>query len=137
VEIGALRLIRGRTSKSHHLRIIGACSWHGKEFNAWYKQEPYAKLAQCNGYVRTRRYKWTISRIQEFTGEEKGEPDPPSWLALHELEGETLPEEALPEEKLKRTVETEWAKKVMADVVGQEVKKFRLLGGFGDVNAKW
>jgi hypothetical protein len=49
---------------------------------------------------------------------------------LHEFEGESLPEE-----DLAKTAETEWAKKSMSSLVASEIGVYRLLKGYGDVNA--
>lgn len=85
-----------------------------EDFEAWYRGEHLRMLAECEGYVRSRRYICeTASVMQSF---EKREDTAPKYLALHEFEGENLPWAGL-----KRTVETEWTKKVMGTVVREEI----------------
>jgi hypothetical protein len=60
------------------------------------------------------------------------EKQPPIWMALHEFDGE-----ALPNEELARTTETPWAKKVMGRLVKSELKDFRLVKWSGDVDARF
>jgi hypothetical protein len=52
---------------------------------------------------------------------------PPTWLALHEFDGEALPSEEL------KTAETEWAKTVLGGLVTSEVGVYRFVNGCGDV----
>ncbi|KAH6672053.1 hypothetical protein B0J14DRAFT_639994 [Halenospora varia] len=92
------------------------------DFDAWYKQEHYRTLSECAGYVRTRRFKLKESLIEKNV---------PTYLALHEFDSESLPQE-----DLQKTAETPWAKKVMGSLAGSEVFVFRLTGEFGDVKAK-
>lgn len=94
------------------------------DFDAWYKDEHYRTLAECTGYVRTRRYKLKTAI--------RPEANPPVYLALHEFQGD-----ALPAEELAKTGETPWAKKVMGALAGSEVGVYRLFGSWGDVKAKF
>ena len=61
-----------------------------------------------------------------------GSKDVPTYLALHEFDAESLPVE-----DLDRSASTEWAKRVMGSLAGQEVMVFSLLGSWGDVKAKF
>jgi len=56
----------------------------------------------------------------------------PTYLALHEFDSESLPQD-----ELAKTAETEWAKKIMGSLVGQEVSVFRLDKSFGNIKAKF
>jgi len=92
------------------------------DFDAWYMEEHYGTLAECKGYVRTRRYK-----LREAL---RAENEPPVYLALHEFESESLPME-----ELAKTSETPWAKKVMGTLAGSEVGVYKLLESWGDTKA--
>jgi len=87
------------------------------DFNAWYREEHYQELAMCAGYLRTHRY---ILKTALKEG-----VNPPSYLAVHEFEGESLPEE-----DLKATGETQWGVKVMGQLVAQEIGIFKLYRTF-------
>jgi hypothetical protein len=56
----------------------------------------------------------------------------PDYLALHEFASDSLPDQ-----ELAATAETEWAKKVMGSLAGQEIFVFRLDKSFGDASAKF
>lgn len=58
--------------------------------------------------------------------------NPPTYLALHEFDGDGLP---WPE--LQKTAETEWSKRVMGSLEGSEVMVFKLGRELGDVKAKF
>lgn len=101
------------------------------DFDAWYRQEHCRDVSLCPGHRRTRRYKLTFARQNRKDSSENELDSPPVYLALHEFDGEELPAE------LQKTAETEWAKKSMGGLVGSEVKIFKLLKGFGDVDARY
>jgi len=94
------------------------------EFDAWYKNEHYRTLAECRGYVRTRRYKLTKTTNVDY--------NPPMYLALHEFQGEELPAD-----DLDKSGATTWAIKIMSAVIGKEVGVYKLLGSWGDIKAKF
>jgi hypothetical protein len=94
------------------------------DFDAWYKEEHYRTLAECPGYVRTRRFKLKTAL--------RSEPNPTTYLALHEFDCETLPES-----ELAKSGSTPWAEKVMGGLVGQEVGVYKLIGAWGDVKARF
>lgn len=94
------------------------------DFEAWYKKEHYLTLATCTGYIRTRRYK--------LTGAPTAKGPVPTYLALHEFECDSLPEE-----ELQKTGETEWSKKVMGSLEGMEIGVYRHVGSFGDLEAEF
>jgi hypothetical protein len=54
----------------------------------------------------------------------------PTYLALHEFDLETLPQD-----ELQKTAETEWAKRVMGSLEGFEVMAFKLEKEIGDEKA--
>jgi hypothetical protein len=94
-----------------------------EDFDRWYKEEHYRTLAECKGYVRTRRYKLKTAMSAK---------DIPTYLALHEFDGDTLPVE-----DLAKSGDTPWAKKIMGALAGQEVFVFSLIGSWGDIKAKF
>ena len=57
---------------------------------------------------------------------------PPGYLALHEFEGESLPDA-----DLQKTAETEWARKVMGGLAGSVVGVYKIRGAWGDVKAEF
>ena len=94
-----------------------------EDFDNWYRQEHLGTVSKCSGYVRTRRYKLKTAVTAK---------DVPTYLALHEFDSDSLPQE-----ELMKTAETPWGKKVMGSLAGQEIFVFRLTGSFGDVKAKF
>jgi hypothetical protein len=74
-------------------------------FDAWYKEEHYLTLAECPGYVRTRKFKLKTAL--------RSEPNPTTYLALHEFDCETLPES-----ELAKSGSTPWAEKVTGGRTG-------------------
>lgn len=81
-------------------------------------------MAACKGYVRTRRYK-----LREAL---RTEGEVPTYLALHEFHGDSLPDQ-----ELAKTGETPWSKKVMGGLARSEVGAYRLFGSWGDIKAKF
>jgi len=53
--------------------------------------------------------------------------EPPTYLAIHEFEVEQPDSEAL-----KKTTDTEWAKKILGGAKTMEIGMWRLKGRFGD-----
>jgi hypothetical protein len=71
-----------------------------EDFNAWYRDEHYGTLAQCTGYIRTRRFKLTNA----VSAKDLETPrDVPRYPALHEFDVETIPQD-----EVQKTVETGW-----------------------------
>lgn len=60
------------------------------------------------------------------------EGEVPTFLALHEFQGDVLPDE-----ELARTGETPWSKKVMGGLTRSEIGAYRLFGSWGDDKAKF
>lgn len=89
------------------------------DFDAWYREEHIAILSRAPGFVRTRRYELVSgTTLDKF---KRVEPEIPKYLALHEFEGDVLPWKELGE-----SAQTEWAKRVMGGLVGEEVGWYRL-----------
>ena len=74
--------------------------------------------------MRTRRFK-AVPAPQT-------EPDVPAYIALHEFEGETLPME-----QLKKTTDTEWAKRMQEGALKKETGVWRLIRGFGELDVNF
>ncbi|KAG9230629.1 hypothetical protein BJ875DRAFT_431265 [Amylocarpus encephaloides] len=100
------------------------------DFDAWYKDEHYRTLSEVPGYVRTRRY---VLKNACNAASLENPRDPPRYLALHEFDAEVLPVE-----ELQKTAQTEWAKRTMGGLVGEEVMVFKLAEswGGGEMEAK-
>ncbi len=100
------------------------------DLDAWYRQEHLAAVAKCTGFRRTRRYRLAADMQKAMQAMMPGasEEMPPTWLALHEFDGE-----ALPRVELLETAETAWAKKVMGGASLHEYRVFRYVKGCGDV----
>lgn len=89
------------------------------DFDAWYRDEHIAVLAQAPGYVRTRRYELVNgSTLDRF---ERAEPEVPKYLALHEFNGEVLPWK-----ELGVSAQTEWAKRAMGNLIREQVGWYSL-----------
>jgi hypothetical protein len=102
----------------------------GDDLDAWYRQEHLTAVAKCPGYRRTRRYRLAAamqSAMQAMMPGSRKEM-PPTWLAMHEFDGD-----ALPKEELLKAAETEWAKRVMGGLVMHEYGVYRFVKGCGDV----
>ncbi|CAG8951388.1 hypothetical protein HYFRA_00007300 [Hymenoscyphus fraxineus] len=99
------------------------------DFDAWYKEEHYGTLAECPGYIRTRRYKLKTALSASSLETPRS---PQMYLALHEFDVESLPTA-----ELDKAAQTEWAKRVMGSLQGAEVMVFKLEREFGDVKAKF
>jgi hypothetical protein len=84
------------------------------DFDAWYRDEHLAMLARAPGFVRTRRYELVSGTTLEAF--KRSVPEVPKYLALHEFAGE-----GLPWKQLEESTQTEWAKKVMGGLIGEEV----------------
>lgn len=90
------------------------------DFDAWYREEHIAVLSRAPGFVRTRRYELVNgSTLERY--ERTIKDDMPKFLALHEFECEDLPSKELAE-----SAQTEWSKRVMGDLVREEVGLFVL-----------
>jgi hypothetical protein len=93
----------------------------GKEadFDAWYRQEHLPLIGECAGYRRSRRFKLVnATALDEF---KRIEPQVPSYLAIHEFDGEELPMS-----ELAKVDETEWSKKVVAGLESMEAGFYKL-----------
>ena len=89
-----------------------------EDFEKWYREEHCRMLAQCKGYVRTRRYELVhASTLDRFV---RSEPEVGTqvarFLALHEFEAEDWDWDGLG-----RSAVTEWAKKVMGNLGIEEI----------------
>jgi len=91
-----------------------------EDFDNWYREEHTNEISKIAGYVRTRRYKL-------LTGGK-----PPSYLAVHEFDAETVPDA-----ELQKTIETPWGKKTMGGCVKIELGLFKLVKGFGETKASF
>ncbi|KAF1943683.1 hypothetical protein EJ02DRAFT_453168 [Clathrospora elynae] len=90
------------------------------DFDTWYRKEHIPLLSRAPGFLRTRRYELvnaTVLDCFERTEDEKV----PKYLAHHEFNGD-----ALPWKELGEIATTEWAKKVMGGLVGEEVGWYRI-----------
>lgn len=92
------------------------------DLDKWYREEHLEQLAACPGYRRTRRYK-SLPGSEEST---------PAYMAFHEFDGE-----ALPMAELSKTAETDWGKKSMGGAQKVEMTVWKLLGAFGEKEAKF
>lgn len=93
----------------------------GKEadFDAWYRQEHLPLIGECAGYRRSRRFKLVnATALDEF---KRIEPVVPSYLAVHEFDGDEFPMAALA-----KVDETEWSKKVVAELELMEAGFYKL-----------
>lgn len=100
------------------------------DLDAWYRQEHVAAVAKCSGYRRTRQYRLAAAMQAAMQAMIPGSSKemPPTWLALHEFDGD-----ALPAEELRETGETEWARRVTEALVMHDYKVYRFAKGCGDV----
>lgn len=94
------------------------------------------EVSKAPGYLRCTRFKLlghrsnAQSRFLEGLPPRDADPvdkDPPPYLAIHEFETESIDPA-----DLKRTTETEWAKKILADAKAIEMGIWDLKGRFGD-----
>jgi hypothetical protein len=86
------------------------------DFDAWYREEHLDVLSRAPGYIRTRRYELVSgTSLDEF---ERTSPKIPKYLALHEFD---CGDEGLPWKELGESAETEWAERVMGNLVREEV----------------
>jgi len=93
----------------------------GKEadFDAWYRQEHLPLIGECAGYRRSRRFKLVnATALDEF---KRIEPKVPSYLAIHEFDGDELPMA-----ELAKVDETEWSKKVVGELKLMEAGFYKL-----------
>jgi len=101
------------------------------DFDAFYREEHIKIVSKAAGYRRTRRYKLELDLPQpppEISSPPTPKPqNPPVYLALHEFDGETLPQE-----ELAKANETEWAKKIAKGLVKVEMVAVKLWKAFGD-----
>ncbi|TFK56688.1 hypothetical protein OE88DRAFT_48084 [Heliocybe sulcata] len=93
-----------------------------EEFHRWYHQEHIPMLAECPGWIRSRRF---VLKSWDRTGEEgsKDKTEPPKFLAVHEWESDAV----FQTEKFKQAVSTEWMARVREGVVNQERRVFKFL----------
>ncbi|ERS95466.1 uncharacterized protein SPSK_02712 [Sporothrix schenckii 1099-18] len=85
------------------------------DFDAWYRKEHLDQLSTASGYLRTTRFKLVFSRSNAQSRALKGlpvtsnepQPNPPTFLALHEFESEQIDLDAL-----RALTDTEWTRKV-------------------------
>jgi len=93
----------------------------GKEadLDAWYRQEHLPLIGECTGYRRSRRFKLVnATALDEF---KRIEPRVPSYLAVHEFDGDELPMA-----ELVKVDETKWSKKVVAELELMEAGFYKL-----------
>jgi len=102
-----------------------------EDFDAWYRKEHLYELSKCTGYRRTRRYALVEAVQMGSTGEQKKVAEMPKYIAFHEFDGDSLPNE-----QLAKTAETEWAQKVWTPAPKKEMGAYKLLSAQGDVKAK-
>jgi len=93
-------------------------------------------VSKVTGFLRSTRFKLLYHRTNAQSRALKGLPptdadltakEPPTYLAIHEFEVERPDGEAL-----KKTAETEWAKKILGGAKTMEVGMWGLKGRFGD-----
>ncbi|KAI0327394.1 hypothetical protein GY45DRAFT_1133194 [Cubamyces sp. BRFM 1775] len=91
-----------------------------EDFNKWYDEEHIPMLAKVPGWVRSRRFVLVNSGA---TGTEaKADEKPTKYLTIHEWEDP----DASSKEEFKAAIETEWAKKTVANATRFKVRMFKL-----------
>lgn len=100
-----------------------------EDLDDWYRGEHVRTISQCPNYRRTRRYKLVSRSV--LSSFERTTPPGPTWLSLHEFDGDVLPWK-----ELAATDETEWAKKVVPGIRDIDYGCFRLSKAFGKEDAK-
>jgi len=96
------------------------------DFNAWYRDEHCALIAEFPNYVRTRRFKL----VGKLGQPPLAEGAPSTYLALHEFDGESIPFDELP-----KTIETPWGQKVMGGATNINGAVYKYASGQGNVDA--
>lgn len=95
-----------------------------EDFDTWYREEHLRVLSECEGYRRSRRYEVVNATVLDrFV---RREPEVPRYLALHEFDGAELPWEGL-----RKSAETEWARKVMGSLRLEEIGWYSLKRVYG------
>ncbi|RDW68493.1 dimeric alpha+beta barrel [Coleophoma crateriformis] len=107
-----------------------------EEFDDWYRKEHLGQLSHVPGYVRTTRYKLLYYRTNAQSRELKGLPPrdadiateaPPTWLAIHEFDSV-----GVDQKKIMALADTEWSKKILANVRQMLTPCYTFVKGFGD-----
>ncbi|KAK3679195.1 hypothetical protein LTR78_000756 [Recurvomyces mirabilis] len=96
-----------------------------KEYDAWYRQEHLKEVSGLTGWRKTERYDLTFARQNRSTGEDNKLPEPPKFLTLHYIDGESLPEK-----ELAKAAESERTKKNLSEMKATQMAIFKKLAQF-------
>lgn len=90
------------------------------DFNKWMDEEHIPLLSKVPGWIRSRRF---VLRESAQVGVDGPDPKlPPKYLAVHEWASL----EAMENPEFEQAVNTEWRSRVMANVIGEERRLFKL-----------
>jgi hypothetical protein len=95
-----------------------------EELDAWYRELHCKALPSCPGYTRTKRYNLVFNRQNRLPPSEMKLDKPAKYLALHEFETDTIPEQFY------LAVKESWVQKFPGGVQKFDAHQFVLLKNF-------
>ncbi|TFY57245.1 hypothetical protein EVJ58_g7141 [Rhodofomes roseus] len=101
---------------------LGFKQEYEEEFNKWYDEEHIPMLAKAPGWIRIRRFvlkDWIRTGVEG----QKGQKEPPKYLAVHEWQSM----DGFQSAEYKAAMSTPWRERVMQGVVSKERRVMGLL----------